>query len=215
MMIITKRGSVLKKYILTVVVASLLVGCGDSKPVEKKVAIEEADVSQIKVTQGKKRDEKAVSKHAKELKNDKKGFYYSLNVEDERVDDTYTRLDAQKRVKNKVVDGKVAVVEKESKTENPYEYVRIDLLKSALSHEFMVKCSACHDDYANGIVGPSLLTKDSDYIYKKMMEYRADPKKNIFMYELVNKMSEEELKTMADEVAKFNKDVRAIKEGKQ
>ena len=204
----------MKKYIVSIFVASLLVGCGDSKPVEKKAEMTEADASQIKVTQGEKRDEKAVSNHAKELKNDKKGFYYSLNVEDERVDDTYTRLDAQKRVKNRVLDGKIAVVTKEAKTEAPYAYVRIDLLKSALSHDFMVKCSACHDDYANGIVGPSLLTKDSDYIYKKMLEFKENPKKNIFMYELVNKMSEEELKKMADEVAKFNKDVRAIKEGK-
>jgi cytochrome c553 len=204
----------MKRYILSIFVAFVLVGCGDSKPVEKKTDIAEADVSQIKVTQGEKRVDEEEVGHKDELKKDKKGFYYSLNEDDKKDEESHTRLDAQKNVKNRVVDGKVAVVEKESKKENPYEYVRIDLLKSALSHDFMVKCSACHDDYANGIIGPSLLTKDSKYIYKQMMKYREDPKKNIFMYELVNKMSEKELIAMADEVAKFNKEVRAIKEGK-
>jgi cytochrome c553 len=203
------------RYIFSIIFILLFAGCGDSKPAEKKTEIKEADISQIKVTQGKKRVDKEAVVHKEELQKDKKGFYYSLNAEDESADETYTRLDAQKRVKNKVIDGKVAVVNKNPKIDNPYEYVKIDLLKSSLSHDFMVKCSACHDDYANGIIGPSLLTRDSEYIYGQMMKYREDPKKNIFMYELVNKMSEKDLRAMADEVAKFNKEVRAIKEGKK
>jgi cytochrome c553 len=206
----------MSKYIYIVVIAVFMAGCGDSEPKKQMQEIKEVDVSQIKVTQGKKSVDKETNRHTDELKKDKKGFYYAYSENNSSEDETYTRLDAQKRVKNRVVDGKVSVVQKKgsTKVENPYEYVRIDLLKSALSHDFMVKCSACHDDYANGVIGPSLLTKDSDYIYKKMMTYREDPKKNIFMYELVNKMSEKELKAMADEVAKFNKEVRVIKEGK-
>ena len=75
----------------------------------------------------------------------------------------------------------------------------------------MVKCSACHDDYANGIIGPSLLKKDGDYIYEQMIKYRNDPTKNILMYDLVKNMPEDELKSLAHEVAEFNKEIRAIK----
>ncbi len=208
----------MKKRIFTIFVASVLIGCGGDKSKEPTVNAVEADVSEIKVTQGEKRVEQEAVKHEEELKKDKKGFYYAYDEKDDdnsSADETFTRIDAEKRVKNqKVVDGKIAVREKDHKASTPYQYVRIDLLKSALSHDFMVKCSACHDDYANGIIGPSLLEKDGNYIYGQMIKYRNDPKKNIFMYELVNKMTEAELKSLSDEVAQFNKEIRALKGSK-
>ncbi len=208
----------MKKIVYTIFIAALLVSCGDDKPKEQtSIVNEEVDVSQIKVTQGEKRVAEVEVKHEKELKKDKKGFYYAYNKKNDdnsSADKTFTRVDAQRRVKNRVVDGKVAVIEKEHNPSNPYQYIRIDLLKNALSHDFMVKCSACHDDYANGIIGPSLLEKDGDYIYSQMLKYRKDPTQNIFMYELVNKMTEDELKSLSDEVAQFNKEIRALKENK-
>jgi cytochrome c553 len=207
----------MKKRIFTIFVASILVGCGGDKPKETTVDAVEADVSQIKVTQGEKRVEQVEAKHEEELKKDKKGFYYAYDDKDAEAnatDETFTRRDAEVKVKNRVVDGKVAVREKNHKASTPYQYVRIDLLKNALSHEFMVKCSACHDDYANGVIGPSLLEKDGDYIYEQMLKYRNDPKKNILMYELVNKMTEDEMKTLSNEVAQFNKEIRALKGSK-
>lgn len=207
----------MKKIIYTILAAALLIGCGGDKSKETTVEVTEADISQIKVTQGEKRVEQVTQKHEEELKKDKKGFYYAYDEKDDdnsSADETFTRVDAQKRVKNKIVDGKATIKEKEHNPSNPYQYVRIDLLKSALSHDFMVKCSACHDDYANGIIGPSLLEKDGNYIYDQMLKYRNDPKKNILMYELVNKMTEDELKTIANEVAQFNKEIRALKGNK-
>ena len=208
----------MRKIIYTIFTGALLIGCGGDKPKETTVDAVEADVSQIKVTQGEKRVEQDKVVHEEELKKDEKGFYYAYDEkkdDNSSADETFTRIDAEKRVKNKkVVDGKVAVMVKERKPENPYQYVRIDLLKNALSHDFMVKCSACHDDYANGVIGPSLLEKDGNYIYGQMLKYRNDPKKNILMYELVNKMTEDEMKSLSNEVAQFNKEIRALKGSK-
>ena len=47
---------------------------------------------------------------------------------------------------------------------NPLQSINLKLVKGRLSKDFIVKCSACHDDYANGIIGPSLLNKTSDQI---------------------------------------------------
>ncbi len=207
----------MKKGILTIFAVALLIGCGNDKSKEETVAVAEADISQIRVTQGKAKEDITQNRHDEELKKDKKGFYYSYDKKEDNqgsVDETFTRVDAEKRVKNRVVDGKVAVREKEHKESTPYQYVRIDLLKNALSHDFMVKCSACHDDYANGIIGPSLLEKDGDYIYGQMIKYKSDPTKNILMYELVNNMSEDKIRSLANEVAQFNKEIRALKESK-
>jgi len=204
----------MKKGIYTLIIAVIMIGCGDDKVQEPISDVAEVAASQIEVSQGEKRVEQETNKHEEELSKDKKGFYYAYDEEkdeDSNAEETYTRVDAQKRVKNKVVDGKVAMIEKEHKASTPYQYVRIDLLKNALSKNFMVKCSACHDDYANGIIGPSLLKKDGNYIYGQLIKYRNDPSKNILMYELVNKMPEEELKSLAHEVAEFNKEIRAIK----
>jgi len=210
---IMKRGRGMKKSIYTIFIAALLIGCGGDKSKENKELAKEADVSEIKITQGEQKAVATQDTHSEELKKDKKGFYYTYDKSEanETEDTSHTRLEAQRNVKNRVVDGKVAVREKEHKAATPYQYVRIDLLKRALSHEFMVKCSACHDDYANGIIGPSLLEKDGEYIYKQMVKYRKDPTKNIFMYELVNNMSEKEIKALSDEVAQFNKEIRALK----
>ena len=41
----------------------------------------------------------------------------------------------------------------------PYGHIQARLLSQRLSKEFIVACSACHDDYANGVIGPSLIDK--------------------------------------------------------
>ncbi len=208
----------MKKVIYSIAISALLIGCGGDKPKESVdssgESLKEVQLSEIKITQGEKKIEQAEDQHEKELKADRKGFYYAYaeNKEKDRgADETFTRVDAQKRVKNKVVDGKVPLIKRDSEVVSPYQYVRIDLLKTALSKNFMVKCSACHDDYANGIIGPSLLEKDGNFIYEQMIKYRNDPSKNILMYELVKNMPEDELKSLAGEVAQFNKEIRALK----
>jgi cytochrome c553 len=204
----------MKRYIYAIVVAVLLVGCGE-KSEERDVDMKEGDASKIEVTQGEKRVENADTKPREEVKKDNKGFYYAYDEDDKKKEsqaETFTVVDAQKKVKNAgIVDGMVTVLNNNQDASSPYEYVKIDLLKNSLSKNFLVKCSACHDDYANGIIGPSLLEKDGNFIYGKMIKYRNDKAKNVLMYDLMKNMPEDELKALSDEIALFNKEVRALK----
>ncbi len=204
----------MKRYIYTIVVAALLVGCGE-KSEEKDIDMKEGDASKIEVTQGEKRVESVDAKPREEIKKDNKGFYYAYDEDakkKESQDELFTAVDAQKKVKNAgIVDGMITVLNNNQDASSPYEYVKIDLLKNSLSKNFLVKCSACHDDYANGIIGPSLLEKDGNFIYGKMIKYRNDKAKNVLMYDLMKNMPESELKALSDEIALFNKEVRALK----
>ncbi len=88
---------------------------------------------------------------------------------------------------------------------SPYEKVEISLLVSKLSKEFIIKCSACHNDYANGIIGPSLIGKDKAFIYDSIMDFKDGKKENVLMTELVKMMSDENIDSLANEIAEFNK----------
>lgn len=90
----------------------------------------------------------------------------------------------------------------------PYGSIHKSLLMKRLSKNFIVKCSACHDDYGNGVIGPSLLTKSGDEIYAMIMKYKTDKEKNELMRRLVKKMDDEEIRFIADDIAKFNKEIR-------
>lgn len=92
---------------------------------------------------------------------------------------------------------------------HPYETIQKSLLAKRLSKNFIVKCSACHDDYANGVIGPSLLDKSGDDVYNMIIKYRTDKEKNVMMKVLVSKMTEEEIRLIADDIAKFNAEIRA------
>lgn len=126
-----------------------------------------------------------------------KSFYYSYAKESNAtVEEDYyrSRVDAEANVRS------------------PYERVRIDLLKGRLSNRFFQLCSSCHDDYANGIIGPSLLKRDAEFIYTAMQNYKQREKPNVLMVELMNNLSDAELRALADEIATFNKAVRELKE---
>jgi cytochrome c553 len=193
----------------------VFVGCSSNEKKEETGGVQqEVSKDKIKISKGEKRVVNEKSLHKKEIEKDTKDFYYSLKEKGTNTDtteETYTRVDAQKRVKNKVIDGKVAIITQKKDIENPYDYVRIDLLKRALSKDFIVKCSACHDNYANGIIGPSLLRRDAKFIYETLIKYRNKPDANVLMRDLVNNMSKDELKKMAEEIAIFNKEVREIR----
>ncbi len=126
-----------------------------------------------------------------------KSFYYSYAKEtNATVEEDYyrSRVDAEANVRS------------------PYERVRIDLLKGSLSNRFFQLCSSCHDDYANGIIGPSLLKRDAEFIYTAMQNYKHREKPNVLMVELMNNLSDTDLRALADEIATFNKAIRELKE---
>jgi cytochrome c553 len=94
---------------------------------------------------------------------------------------------------------------------SPYEEVQVSMLVKKLSKNFIVRCSPCHNDYANGIIGPSLLDRDADYIYTKIEEFKTGKKSNPLMRDLIKQMSDAEIKSMAEEIYSFNKEIKAMR----
>jgi len=94
---------------------------------------------------------------------------------------------------------------------SPYEEVQVSMLVKKLSKNFIVRCSPCHNDYANGIIGPSLLDRDADYIYTKIEEFKSGKKSNPLMRDLIKRMSDAEIKSMAEEIYSFNKEIKAMR----
>lgn len=93
----------------------------------------------------------------------------------------------------------------------PLQSINKALLRGQLSKNFILKCSSCHDDYANGIIGPSLLDKSSDEIYTMIKSYKNKSKKNVLMNDLVNNMSDDEIQGFAREISEFNAQFRGAK----
>lgn len=98
-----------------------------------------------------------------------------------------------------------------SSIKNQYEKLNFDLMKKRLGHDFILRCSACHDDYANGIIGPSLLDKTDAHIVDMIKKYKFKEKPNPLMVQLVNGMSEQQIETMAKEIYEFNKQFKEQK----
>lgn len=96
-------------------------------------------------------------------------------------------------------------------TRPPLQSINKALLRGQLSKNFITKCSACHDDYANGIIGPSLLDKTSQQIYDMIIAYRTKTKANILMADLVKSMDDKEVADIANEISQFNEQFRSKK----
>ena len=96
-------------------------------------------------------------------------------------------------------------------TRPPLQSINKALLRGQLSKNFITKCSACHDDYANGIIGPSLLDKTSEQIYDMIIAYRTKTKVNVLMADLVKSMDDKEVADIANEISQFNEQFRSKK----
>jgi len=94
---------------------------------------------------------------------------------------------------------------------SPYEEVQVSLLVRKLSKNFIIRCSPCHNDYANGIIGPSLLGRDSDFIYNKIQDFKTGKKSNPLMTDLIKMMSDDEIRSMANEIYSFNKEIKQMR----
>ncbi len=183
-------------YALAIAAVLLLAGCGEKKEEEKQAQAPAvaATASGIEVSKNvdayqQKVQEKAIDK------NQSKSYYYDYNVEEKKIaeEKPRTTLDANLLVRS------------------PYEHVEIELLVSKLSKDFIVRCSACHNDYANGIIGPSLLDKDKKYIYGTIAAYKTGKKENVLMSALVKMMSDAEIEKLADEIAAFNAKIKELR----
>ncbi|BAF70890.1 c-type cytochrome [Nitratiruptor sp. SB155-2] len=182
--------------VLHVIVAIVFIvgmsGCSEKKEQKETEANAPAKIT---VTEGAVQQRKETGSQS----SDSGKFYYSYNkakkkkqeVEDEGA---YTELGAYRHIVNN------------------YQKVQISLWANKLSKDFLIYCSACHDDYANGIIGPSLLDKDGSYIYEQLQKFKTGKRKNVLMQQLVHRLSDEKLRALSEEIAAFNKKVKKLLE---
>ncbi len=172
--------------------ALMLAGCGGDS---NDKTSQKSDASpKIKITQGAIKETKLKEDNSKENSGQ---FYYTYNKEKNSSNEQKVRttLDAYLNIRS------------------PYERVQIELMIKKLSKDFIIKCSPCHDDYANGVIGPSLLGKSGDFIYQRIMDFKSGKRKNVLMKQLVAKMDDAKLKSIANEIAEFNKQIQKLRRG--
>jgi cytochrome c553 len=196
------------KKILLSVVAVAFIGCGDEVPKESKV-VEVTDSPKIEIVANENAKEIKVAK--KESNDSKENTFYKGMTGDDELKHGYNpnsqpaNKDASVRVKPRTqIDANLHI-------RSPYENLQIELMVKKLSKEFIVKCSACHDDYANGVIGPSLLDKSSDEIFDKIIAFKNKTKTNVLMDGLIDRMSEKDIRKLADEISTFNKKIEEIR----
>lgn len=199
----------IKKILLSTAVILLISGCSDKKEEEqKKPEIKTETQAPLKIEIKENTNAKEIK--VAEKKQDKKEnetYYFNYNGVKSQYDPNSkpANEDASVRVTPRTnIDANMHV-------RSPYEKVKISMLIKGLSKEFILKCSACHNDYANGVIGPSLLDKDSEFIYNSIKKFKNNKDANVLMSALVNQMKEEEIKRLADEIYNFNKEVKELK----
>ena len=193
----------------------VLAGCGDdekanskTEPTVKEVASPSTAAPKIEIVQSS--DTKAIKVKEKEKISNKDGhkdkYYYDYNIKSEYDPNAKpANEDAAIRAKPRTA------IEANMNIRSPYEKIQISMLVKKLSIKFMVKCSACHDDYANGVIGPSLLGKSSDDIYNAIADFKSGKKSNVLMDDLIKMMSSDEIRTLADEIYSFNEKIKELR----
>jgi cytochrome c553 len=184
----------MNRIALALVAVTLFVGCGEKQ--EKKEQTKEVVVATAKGIEVTKNEDAFKDKIGVKIDDNLSKSYYLGYTEPKNTPDSSrvrTSIDANLHVRS------------------PYESVEIGLLVNKLSKEFILKCSACHNDYANGIIGPSLLDKDADFISKKIAIFKRDKDANILMNALVKQMSDEQIMRLAKEIEAFNTKIKQLR----
>jgi cytochrome c553 len=199
------------KTISTLLLASTLAvtvftGCGDTKHDENQKELSKAsNAPKIEIVQNTNAHQIKVKEKDAD-KSQSKSYYLNYNIKSEYDENAKpANEDAAVRVKPRTA------IEANMNIRSPYEKVQVSLLVRKLSKKFIVKCSACHNDYANGIIGPSLLGKDSDFIFNKIADFKSGKKSNPLMNDLIKMMSDDEIRDMANEVYKFNQEINKMR----
>ncbi len=196
-----------KILVSSLLVLSIFSGCSDNADKENK-KVSATTAPKIEVVKNDNAHEIKVQEKKKtklQVKNGK-AYYYDYNIKSAYNENSQpANEDAAVRVKPRTQ------VEANMNIRSPYENIKVSLMVRRLSKKFIVKCSACHNDYANGIIGPSLLGKNSDYIYSKIEDFKTGKKSNPLMNDLIKMMSDKEIREMADEVHKFNQEIKKMR----
>jgi cytochrome c553 len=202
------------RNIKTILLGSVLLmftGCGDKNDQTKEPVKEATTQSKApKIEIVKNSNAKAIKVEEKKKTVSKNGqkdqYYYDYNIKSEYDQNAQpANKDAAVRAKPRTA------IEANMNIRSPYEKVQISMLVKKLSKKFMVKCSACHDDYANGVIGPSLLGKSSDDIFNSIADFKSGKKVNVLMTGLINQMSKDEIRALADEIYNFNVQIKDLR----
>ena len=198
------RGTKLKAEgtLLAFVLAAsvFMTGCSDNKGSEESSKQTAAPVSAaaIEIVANENIGEIKVKEKGRDA-NLSKSYYYDYNIKSAYDENSRpANEDASVRVKPRTA------IEANMNVRSPYEEVQVSMMARQLSKKFIVRCSACHNDYANGVVGPSLLGKNSDYIFNTIMKFKSGEKENVLMTDLIKMMNDKEIRDMADEIYQFN-----------
>ena len=200
----------IKKLILCTTLIALISGCGDNKKAEE----EKKELAKVENVQTPLKIEVEENKNANEIKVTPKikdgakneSYYYDYNVKSEYDPNAKPANEDASSVPKPRTN-----IEANMNVRSPYEKIKVSMLVKQLSKEFIVKCSACHNDYANGIIGPSLLNKDSNFIFNQIMKFKSDKNANVLMSDLVKQMSEENIRKISNEIFEFNKQIKEMK----
>lgn len=174
-----------------------LTGCGGEKEEQKNSkSAKTASSSDIEVAQSQNPYEQKVAQKSDKDSASNSFYFDNSNITPEQAmvhEKPRTAIDANLNIRS------------------PYEKIQISLLVKDLSKNFIVKCSACHNDYANGLIGPSLLGKSSEHIVSKIKKFKSDKTSNVLMSDLVLNMDDKEIKALADEIYTFNNEIKKIR----
>ncbi len=211
----------IKFYLYSLAAALLLCGCGDDGDSSSAAANSagQNSVSQGSAGQNSADQNSASSNSTPQSAEQSSATKPRISVksgEAPKKDDKFVSYDFYgERKVNFNLNGDVNETTKNivaySSIKNQYEKLNFDLMKKRLGHDFILRCSACHDDYANGIIGPSLLDKTDAQIVDMIKKYKFKEKPNPLMVQLVNGMSEQQIETMAKEIYEFNKQFKEQK----
>ena len=192
------RKNFIKISACSLAAALLLCGCGEDEKSKAQRAAEQSTVQ--KAERNSTARPRITVKSGEAPKRDDK--FVSYDFYGERKVNFNLNGDVNETTKNIVAYSSI---------KNQYEKLNFDLMKKRLGRDFILRCSACHDDYANGIIGPSLLDKTDAQIVDMIKKYKFKEKPNPLMVQLVNGMSEQQIETMAKEIYEFNKQFKEQK----
>jgi len=72
-----------------------------------------------------------------------------------------------------------------------------------VSSLYKQKCSSCHGVNGGGIIGPKLIGKSAENVYRNLTDFKSGKRKNYVMYGLLSKMDDAQLKSLSDEIGSF------------
>ena len=184
----------MKQIILLLVTVVMFTSCSQNQKENKEEKVQStATVQDIVVTDNDKAYESKVESSKDDLGEKDKSYYYSYNEKVKDKSEKRTQVDANMHIRS------------------AYEDVKISLMAKKLSKNFTLKCSPCHNDYANGLIGPSLLSRNAKDINSNMLKYKSGEKKSALMAEIIKQISDEEIKALSIEIAEFNDAVAKLK----